>query len=544
MQRHVSAAASAAAGLVIALASAVPANAAGPVTWKQSYYFKVFGSAGDTMADRASFEQSNQAFPAASVGAAQLLGGSQAFANIAQAGFVSDTRWRSVGPTVGNVPGPVTYTGRATVNSGRVAALAIAPGCSESACTVLVGAAGGGVWKSTNALASTPSWREVNEGLPTTSVGSLIYDPSDRSGRTVYLGTGEPNGSSDSEAGLGLFRSTDGGEHWSLVAGSYAVAHDRAIGAVAVDPRNARHIWIGTAVARHGLASTYGGRFTPPGAPKVGLYESTDGGASFTLAFSQTSDTPVPNTTGGNDYFRGGVNAIKTYRRGDDEDAPTQIYFAMFDYGLFRSTGKGGYELVFASAGGGSPAGSLDSRTEFALAPMGKALRIYVGDTGTKPADFFRTDDANVPAAALVTGGTNGGWIKLSDPTPGNPGYSSYNFCEGQCSYDMFVASPPGRPDVVWIGGSMNYGEIFTPMPPSNGRAVMRSTDAGVSFTDMTNDTQGPAPLGMHPDQHAIAFVGSSDVAIIGSDGGVVRTSGQFADASAQCGLRGTAARI
>ena len=55
----------------------------------------------------------------------------------------------------------------------------------------------------------------------------------------------------------------------------------------------------------------------------------------------------------------------------------------------------------------------------------------------------------------------------------------------------------------------------------------------------MTNDTQSP-PLGMHPDQHAIAFSPTNpDIAFLGSDGGVVRTSGQFADASADCDGRG-----
>ena len=46
------------------------------------------------------------------------------------------------------------------------------------------------------------------------------------------------------------------------------------------------------------------------------------------------------------------------------------------------------------------------------------------------------------------------------DPTPGTPGYGSYNFCQGQCSYDMVVSSPPGKPDEVFLSGSMNYDEL------------------------------------------------------------------------------------
>ena len=49
----------------------------------------------------------------------------------------------------------------------------------------------------------------------------------------------------------------------------------------------------------------------------------------------------------------------------------------------------------------------------------------------------------------------------------------------------------------------MNYDEIFTAHQPSNGRAVIRSADAGRSFTDMTNDSAGN---GLHPDQHALVL--------------------------------------
>src|SRR5262249_28059773 len=62
----------------------------------------------------------------------------------------------------------------------------------------------------------------------------------------------------------------------------------------------------------------------------------------------------------------------------------------------------------------------------------------------------------------------------------------------------------------------------------SNSRAVQRSTDAGADFTDMS---YGMDFIGMHPDQHALAFASSNpDIAFGGSDGGIVRTSGVFAN--------------
>ncbi|GAC1481381.1 MAG: hypothetical protein NVS2B12_36460 [Ktedonobacteraceae bacterium] len=401
-----------------------------------------------------------------------------------------------------------------------------------------IAAAGGGIWRTNDGLADKPTWTSASTGLRSNAIGSLLIDPTDITGRTLYAGTGEPDGSSDSEAGVGLFKSTDSGDHWSLVDGSVPAAKERSIGAIAVDPTNAQHLYMGTDVARHGASAVYGGRFSPPDAPQIGLYESLDGGRTFKLVFSKTSDIVDPGTPNGNDFFRGGVNRIKFYQ----SSAGQQLYFSVSDYGLYR-TASGSFEQVFASAGAGvtGATNSSTAHTDFTLVPNGTKLRIYLGDVGSSNADFYRVDDANVTAKTLSDGTNNPGWTKLSNPTKGTPGYSSYNFCETQCDYDMVIVSPPGHPDTVWLGGSMNYDEITTRTPPSNGRAVLRSTDAGVSFTDMTNDTQSP-PQGLHPDQHAIAFAPSNpDIAFIGSDGGISRTSGSFMDSSSDCAKRGLA---
>ena len=528
----------AAAAAVIALNMAVSV-AAEPINFKQTHFFKLFGREDDG-ADRAGYEADNRAYPSLYVAPSVRAKAADDADWLEKRGHGHAGAWALVGPTTGIVPGEVTYTGRATTVSGRVTSLAISPRCRPDNCPLFLGAAGGGVWFTRDPLSRTPDWSSAKGNLPTNAIGSLAFDPTDDDGRTLYVGTGEANGSSDSEAGLGLFRSDDFGKEWKLMPGSAAAAVGRAIAAIGIDPRNPRHIFIGTAVARHGSSSVNGGRFTPPGAPKVGLYESTDGGKTFALVFSVATDTVDPSSPNGSDFFRGGVSKIEMSRTGLAASEPTRIYFSVFGYGLYRSKPAGGYEQVFASAGGGTAANSLSARTEFALAPIGNKLRIYLGDAGAAEADFYRTDDANVPAIRLVNGVTNLGWTKLSSATPGTPGFSSYNFCGGQCSYDMVVASPAGQPDTVWIGGQMQYDEIFTSTPPSNGRTVQRSINAGVQFTDMTNDTQAPAPIGMHPDQHAVVFFpGNPNIAILGSDGGVVRTNGAYADASGSCSGRG-----
>jgi len=512
-----------------------------PTSFKQSHYSKLFGSQGGDDGQRSGYEADNRAYPSTYVEPSVRAKAKEDSDTLERRGHGHRGAWTLLGPTTGKVVAPVTYTGRETTVSGRVTSLAISPRCAPNDCPLLVGAAGGGVWLTRNPLSATPMWQSTSGELPSNAIGSIVFDPTDDGARTVYVGTGEANGSGDSEAGVGLFKSENLGKEWELVQGSVAVAQGRAIAAIGIDPLNARHIFIGTAVARHGSSSVNGGRFTPPGAPKVGLYESTNGGRTFTLVFSVASDAVNPTSANGSDFFRGGVSKIQMSRTGLSGSQPTQVYFSIFGYGVYRSKGGAGYEQIFASAGAGTSASSSSSRSEFALAPMDNKLRIYVGDAGDGPADFYRTDNANVAASQLVSGLNNLGWIKLSNPTKGTPGFSSYDFCSGQCSYDMAVSSPPGQPDTVWISGSMQYGEIFTANPPSNGRAVQRSTNAGVQFTDMTNDTQSP-PVGLHPDHHALAFYpGNPNIAILGSDGGVVRTSGAFADTSGSCAARGIA---
>ena len=186
--------------------------------------------------------------------------------------------WTSAGPDGGIQVEEATYTGTPAFVSGRTTSLVPGRTCRTSGCVLYAGTAGGGLWKTSNALAEHPTWTHIGSGIPSTAIGTLYRAPNDGG---FYVGTGEPNGSSDSEAGLGLYKSTDGARSFRKVqtfANGKDFTLDRSVAAVAVDPNNARHILVGTAVARHGSSSVNGGRFTPPGAAKVGLYETRDGG--------------------------------------------------------------------------------------------------------------------------------------------------------------------------------------------------------------------------------------------------------------------------
>src|SRR5881398_1866274 len=366
---------------------------------------------------RAQEHYDNRAYPRKWIDAAQQVAAANAANAIAALSPALATTWTELGPSGVSADALVasesTGATAGTIYSGRATAIAVAPTCKQSGCAVFIGAAGGGVWKTTNALAATPTWTPSSSGIPSNAIGSIVFDATGN----IYVGTGEPNGSGDSEAGVGLYKSTNGGSSWSLVAGSTAntapcasnaasftcpVATGRSIGAIAVDPANASHIFIGTDVARHGSSSVNGGRFTPPGSALVGLYESTDGGNSFAPAKILTQDSVNPASVNGGDFFRGGCSDIELYRPATATE--TQVYAAFFDYGVFRRSmtldGDSVFNQIFQSAGNGTVANSLASRTEFSLAPITtgpnpRPLRIYVGDAGSGPADFYTVANAN-----------------------------------------------------------------------------------------------------------------------------------------------------
>src|SRR5512143_780238 len=134
----------------------------------------------------------------------------------AQAGFIevqargvgqgknTPGQWTLAGPSTANYPAVLTFSGHDYTTSGRITALAIAPGCSSNNCRLWVGAAGGGVWRTDNALSGAgPNWTFVSGSFATNAIGTLFYDAAHN---TLYAGTGESHASGDSEAGLGIFK--------------------------------------------------------------------------------------------------------------------------------------------------------------------------------------------------------------------------------------------------------------------------------------------------------------------------------------------------
>src|SRR5438876_12001529 len=239
-------------------------------------------------------DYARRAYPATDIPFTLRLNAQKAWANVKSLAPSAGV-WTLVGPSIPNVPDILTFSGRDYTTSGRITALAITPTCTNNDCMLWVAAAGGGVWRTNKALANSPNWTFLSGSFATNAIGTLTYDAATG---TLYAGTGEPNASGDSEAGFGIYKSTDNGNTWTHLDANTTVAamptgcgaaprytgpafDGRAISSIRVSGST---MYVGSTRAVRGVSSVTGGGVTlAPGLPPFGLWKSTDGGANFTL---------------------------------------------------------------------------------------------------------------------------------------------------------------------------------------------------------------------------------------------------------------------
>ena len=153
--------------------------------------------------------------------------------------------------------------------------------------------AGGGVWRTRNALTGQPTWEYLGGPLGINAAGSVTIDQNDSTGDTVYVGTGEANVcGSGCVAGVGLYKSTDGGRTWSGPLGQ-AELGGKGIGAIVVKPGDSSTLYAATTTALRGMSSVCCSGVTRPvpDAAQWGLFKSTDGGASWAFIHNGAATT-------------------------------------------------------------------------------------------------------------------------------------------------------------------------------------------------------------------------------------------------------------
>jgi len=486
-------------------------------------------------------------------------------------------KWVPRGPTNGlnDLANPfrnrTVYTAGTENFSGRTNAAVISPDCKPAPdeCTLWIAASNGGVWRTDNALAvddpatpenEGPSWEFVSGTFEQQNTSALELDPNDH--KTLWAGTGEPNAcSSGCEVGVGIYRSTDQRKGWAGPLGAKEF-FGRGVGDIQVKPGDSDTIFVATGRATRGITNNCcgGADALIPGAPHFGVWRSTDAGKTWELVNQGatvlcTASTPDVVSLNQTQCSARGARFIRF-----DPVDPNTIYASFFARGIWRSKHNGDpgtWEQIMLPKGDVGPVTpttppplplttELDAFDVVAL-PSGET-RMYVGAGGGNYTDLtsaanqsrLRVNDAvrNAPAATV-----QGTWVD-------KPQFS-FAYCAAtggnQCSYDNFVYAPANpenaplsgaTPDTVYLSGSNQYNENNTASGRSNGRAVIVSTDAGDTFTDMTEDDTGPEthPGALHPDHHGLVVNPLNwkqffDV----SDGGVNRSDGVFVNDSGDC---------
>jgi hypothetical protein len=484
-----------------------------------------------------------RAYPNDVISVANMKGARKAFGKTMKAGLgknPTEGAWTPVGPSEALYPltpfrNSGNYVPNEYVAGGRTTSIAIRPSCVPGACRAWITPAGGGIWRTNDVLAANVKWTYLGGPLGINASGFVYLDPTDPFENTIYVGTGEANiCGSGCVAGTGLYKSVNGGQTWTHLGETEFGG--KGIGSVAVKPGDPNTIYVGTTTALRGMSSVCctGVTRPVPGITKWGLYKSTNGGASW--SFIHNGSVNVSDCTGNaTEFANQGICSPRGVRQVLlDPSNPDIVYASSYARGIWRSNDAGAtWTQIKPSI---NPA-VIQSRAAIAVTTLPNAkTRMYVHEglnntqgaiTNANSSRLFRSDDVATGSPVFTD---------LSSSNINDPGWAFRGLCDPQCWYDIFIYTPKGYPDIVYVGGDYFYGERI-----ANKRAVILSTDAGVTGTDMTFDgTDQVHPNGIHPDQHFLVTNPNNPYQFIESgDGGVIRSSGELVDRSSWCDARG-----
>src|SRR2546430_1847761 len=214
--------------------------------------------------------------------------------------------------------------------SGRIAAVDAVQ--EGQRLTIFVGSASGGVWKSLNGGAT---YKPVFDKQPVQSIGAVTIDP--KNPKVIWVGTGEAWTRNSTSIGNGVYKSTDGGDNWTNVG----LPNSERIAKILVDPTDTNTVYV---CVPGKLWSDSDDR---------GVYKTTDGGKSWNKVLKGTNAST-------------GCSMISF-----DRTNPKTLYAGMWDFRrkgwTFRSGGDGpnapSGSGLFKSSDGGATWTSLDDKS-------------------------------------------------------------------------------------------------------------------------------------------------------------------------------------
>lgn len=355
---------------------------------------------------------------------------------------------------------------------------------------IWAGSVTGGLWYNNDIYDENSEWVSVDDFWPSLSVSSIVCDPLDP--MTMYVGTGEYQTAREiyresSGVGIGIWRSTDGGESWEIITSTedFKYISDLKI-------RDEE----GISVLYAGVVSGVYKGMNHQSIPNDGLYRSTDGGDTWEQVLPDIDGLTVPYSPADLDVGPEGRIFVGTLKNLDGDGGATILFS---DEGTSGSwTVFDDYEAIIQA----DPNYYIPGRVIMASAAS-DASRVYaiVG------AGYYNNYNFNYSKGGYVLKSSDGGetWTETNLPG-GDPDWASL-------SWHAFIASVcPADPDRLFVGGL----------------DVWKTANGGSSWqhlSDWAGMYYGGGDDYVHADQHVQLYkTGSSDEMIFGTDGGVFYT--------------------
>ena len=344
--------------------------------------------------------------------------------------------------------------------------------------TLWIGAVNGGVWRTTDALATSPTWTPLTDGLPTLAIGALELDPTDPTHKTLLAGTGQTSPLFRNTPLIGALRSTDGGNSWTVLNSAGALGHQSVTGVAA------RGSVLLAATSSPGLGFFCG---------FIGMYRSSDSGATFTQ-ISGASDSGLPN--GDNLDLVGDPSdpsVLYTNVRADASCAPGG------QSGIYKSTDVGATWTKVSTAAMDALMGTFATFSNGELA-VGRSGQVYAAVINSDPnlpgnssrlTGLFRSGDAGLS------------WIALDVPNthPGGQGWVHFS-----------IVADPNNPQLVYVGGDGGMTRFRVDASKPSGRQVS-------PLQSLSGSATGSSP---HADSREMVFDATGSI-IETDDGGIYR---------------------